>query len=67
MGSIFELELGLLSKLKLGEKLELAGTNFAETRKYSNSKCQNFELETSLLELNNATSKIAEYSFFAKS
>ncbi len=38
-----ELELGLLSNLKLGEKLELARTNFPETRKYSNSKHQNSE------------------------
>ena len=34
-----KLELGVLSNLKLGEKLELARKNFPETRKYS-------ELET---------------------
>ncbi len=38
-----ELELGLLSNLKLEEKLELARKNFPETRKYSNSKLQNSE------------------------
>ena len=39
--SKLELELGLLSNLKLEEKLELARKNFPEIRKYSNSKLQN--------------------------